>query len=234
MSSGRLTGTYVFGSVGRGDQDSKSDLDILAVVENRTGKVSDSVVLAHIPIELRSLKPSISWYGGDRVREMFRNGELFAWHIYKETIPLFDPQKFVSGLGRPAEYREFVADVSSFHHILTGIPSQIALNKNNAIYEAGLIYVCLRNMAMAASWALCEFPDFSRHSPFRLVGVSACPISAEEYELAMACRMASQRGLAPPPCVSREFVIEIFDRLDPWVQELHSILQRKDDRGRQL
>jgi predicted nucleotidyltransferase len=233
MSTGELIGAYIFGSVGRGQYDDQSDLDILAVVRNGRGKVPESYIISHIPEKLKSLKLSISWYGGNRLQEMFRNGELFAWHLHRETIPLIDPNKFLASLGHPSQYRDCVADVASFRKILIGIPSQIVKNENNAIYEAGLIYVCLRNIAMAASWALCEFPNFSRHSPFKLAGIAPCPISPEEFELTMACRMASQRGLDPAQCVTRAFVLDAFERLDPWVSELIHVLQRKVERGRE-
>jgi predicted nucleotidyltransferase len=78
MNRGHLIGSYIFGSVGRGDPDNLSDLDVLAVVKNRTGRVDESLVALAIPEHLKNMKVSISWYGGDRLREMFRNGELFA------------------------------------------------------------------------------------------------------------------------------------------------------------
>lgn len=227
MNPESLVGVYIFGSVGRGHHDSLSDLDVLAVVKNGAGKVAEATIASHVPAELRSLKLSISWYGADRLREMFRNGELFAWHLHRETIPLFDPTRFLGKLGQPSDYRESIADVISFHKVLAGIPFQIALNEYNAVYEAGLIYVCLRNISMAASWSLCEFPDFSRYSPFKLAGISPCPISVEEFERTMACRMAGQRGRDPPPGIRRDFVLDIFGRLDPWTMDLRRVLQRR-------
>ena len=101
----------------------------------------------------------------------------------------------------------------------------------NAVYEAGLIYVCLRNIAMAASWLLCEHPDFSRYSPFQLTGVEPCPVSKGDFALTMACRMAGQRGNIPPAGVGRSFVLDMFERLDPWIEGLCSTLQRKQWRG---
>lgn len=224
MSSGHLIAAYIFGSVGRGENDERSDIDILAVVKNGAGKVDDSLVASAIPSRFKDMKMSISWYGGDRLREMFRNGELFAWHLHKETIPLIDPEGFLSGLGTPNEYRDAYQDVVSFQNVLRGIPKQLAENDNNAVYEAGLIYVCLRNIAMAASSELCVTPDFSRYSPFKLSLPRRCPISVGEYETIMNCRMAGQRGLNPPNGMSDAKVIDLFNRLEPWVQEIRTRL----------
>jgi hypothetical protein len=227
MKDGHLIASYIFGSVGRSDHDDLSDLDVLAIVRNGTGKVDNAVVISMIPNDLRKMKVSISWYGGDRLREMFRNGELFAWHLYKEAIPLSDPNNFIKNLGPPSDYRDARVDIASFQKVMRGIPAQLSNNRNNAIYEAGLIYVCLRNIAMAASSDLCNAPDFSRYSPFRLPQVRPCPISIEEYEALMNCRMAGQRGIRPPENVNEATVINIFERLSPWVEELHSSLIRK-------
>lgn len=232
MTSGELIGTYIFGSVGRGQQDRLSDLDILAVVKNGTGRVPDQTVLATIPNELKSLKASIAWYGGERLRLMYGKGELFAWHLYRETIPVFDPQSFLRSLGSPASYKQYDADIQSFKKVMNGIPLQLELNENNAVYEAGLLYVCVRNIAMSASWVLCKEPDFSRYSPFNLREISPCPISTDDYEITMACRLAGQRGLDPPNKVTRTFVSDLFSKLTPWMHELASAVHAgQNERG---
>ena len=221
---GSLVGTYIFGSVGRGQNDDRSDLDLLAVVQNGSGKVEESSVLACVPTRFANMKPSISWYGQDRIREMYQNGELFAWHLHAETIPVFELHPFLASLGRPQPYEDSALDVGSFQKVLRGIPEQIASNQYNVIYEAGLIYVCVRNIAMAASWKLCRRPDFSRYSPFNLGSVGQCPISIEEYEITMACRMASQRGITPPARLKDTFVMDAYSRLVPWTDEILSAL----------
>lgn len=226
-SMGELTAVYIFGSVGRGQQDERSDLDLLAVVRDGFGKVADDEVLIHVPQNLRDLKAGISWYGQKRLIEMYKNGELFAWHLHKETIPVFERLPFLSSLGKPSFYEDAAEDVRSFHMVLRGIPEQLQNNEFNAIYETGLIYVCLRNIAMAASWIFCEEPDFSRYSPFCLGRVRECPIRRNEYETTMACRMAAQRGLPFPAGVDAELAMRIYDRIDPWIDEIYLNLRER-------
>jgi predicted nucleotidyltransferase len=125
MRLGTLIGVYVFGSVGRGEQDDRSDLDLLAVVKNRTGQVAEKEVLRYVPPVWKNLKSSISWYGDERMKTMFGNGELFAWHLHRETIPLYDPSHFLKNLGRPSEYKDGMEDIASFQNILRGIPVQM-------------------------------------------------------------------------------------------------------------
>ena len=56
MKNGKLIAVYVFGSVGRGQQDSLSDLDLLAIVKNGSGKVPESSVVSRVPDAYRHAK----------------------------------------------------------------------------------------------------------------------------------------------------------------------------------
>lgn len=217
---GVLKGAYIYGSVGRNEADDRSDLDVLAIVENGSGMVDEKIIRNHLPEQFKDFKPSISWYGGKRIKEMFENGELFAWHLANESMPIYDPEKFLVSLGKPNPYREAAADISSFLRVLKDIPDQIKSCRANAVYEYGLVYVCLRNISMAASWCLCENPDFSRYSFANLQGVRGCPLSRERFDIAMTCRMASQRGLEIPPGVNAELVLSVYSELVPWVEEV--------------
>lgn len=220
-----LIAAYIFGSVARGEQDALSDLDVLAVVRTGGGKVADEVVAQYIPPALQSLKLSISWYGRDRLREMFENGELFAWHLAAETQPIFDPTDFLPKLGRPGAYYEAAQDVASFLQVFGGIQDQIVASPYNAAYEAGLVYVCVRNIAMAASSRLAGVPDFSRYSALRLPNLAPCPITQAQFDIAMRARMASQRGYDPPPQATADFVLALVDRLTPWLAILQSTME---------
>lgn len=189
-------------------------------------------VIGHLPTPLAGRELSVSWYGGNRLREMFGNGELFAWHLYRETSPIYETEPFLRELGIPSPYRGGIEDIKSFQTILDGIPAQVEEAPANSIYEMGLLYVCLRNIAMAASWTLREAPDFSRYSPFHLDRVSNVPISREEYDVAMACRLAGQRGLTPPTIEGSQ-VLCLHAKLDVWISEILSILEstQRDDRS---
>lgn len=223
--SGSLLGAYIFGSVARYEHDARSDLDILAIVTDGEGKVPEADVLSYVPAHLSQLEPSISWYGRNRVAEMFANGELFAWHLYQEAIPIFESEPVLSRIGIPSIYRGALQDIISFERILKEIPNQLVQSPANSAYEFGLIYVCVRNICMSASSVLCDRPDFSRYSPFRLEGVSQMPMTVEEYDIAMGCRMSGQRGMAPPDNLDELNVSEIYSRVSPWIAEVRQCLE---------
>lgn len=221
---GELLAVYVFGSAARGEPDDRSDLDLLAIVRDGAGKVPSSEVESLVPPALRSLDASISWYGAKRIEQMFKAGELFAWHLYRETEPLLEKEPVIANLGMPAPYEDMIDDIVSFQRVLQGIPSQLEDAPANAVYELGLIYICLRNIAMAASWALARKPDFTRYSPFNLNGLSPLPVTRDEYDLAMASRLAGQRGAIPTPIIDPRLVSEIHAKVTPWIEGLRLTL----------
>lgn len=222
---GKLLAIFVFGSVARAQGDAQSDLDLLAVVADGHGKVDERDVLAHIPQQMRSIDPSISWYGLARIREMFRNGDLFAWHLHHEALPLYDPESILLGLGEPAPYTSGSEDVAFFEALLCSIPSSLQAMPANAVYELGLVYVCLRNIGMAASGKFARKPNFSRYSPYELPGMAPPPMTTIEYDVAMACRMAGQRGIVPPVAVDSAKVASLCASLRPWVSEVRRRLE---------
>jgi len=225
---GVLLSVALFGSVARGDDDVLSDLDVLAIVENNTGKVEPSTVLAHLPPSLRSGDPTISWYGAERFRQMSAAGDLFAWHVFLDGRPLYDPSSLFAALGEPALYERAADDVDAFLEIATQLPAQLAGAAFNAVYEMGVLYVCLRNVAMSASWHLADRPDFTRLAPYRLAAqtLPLC-VPEEEYRASMLCRMASQRGLGLPDEITADRVLRYHAAAFDWMVAVRALLDRR-------
>ena len=186
----------IFGSYGRGSQDTRSDLDVLVICNDGAGTQSESAVRAEIARKFDEA-PSISWYGEKKMAHFFSTGDLFAWHLYSESYPLPGYISMAEMFGRPESYLNCRHDIKGLRDILRSIPDQIAQNPQNLIYELGLAYVCLRNIAMTASSVLCETAIFSRCSPFHLPEIGQ-PISNADYDLLTQCRHASTRGAKAP------------------------------------
>lgn len=171
---------YVFGSVARGEVIPTSDIDILVIPFT-----SD-----------RSLFPT-EWsiYSPELVEEYFRMGRLFAWHLYLEARCIFTPNKtsFLAALGAPAPYSTMAQDILELESLLREAIEEIKSGTNSLVYELGIVYTAIRDIAMSASWAILEVPCFSRRAPYELP--VPCPLPFEAYEDAMLARHSSTRGV---------------------------------------
>lgn len=208
----------LFGSSVRGDTDQNSDVDVLIVVRDGTGKTPEEGILQFLGSILIG-QPSISWYGEKKVAEMFTSGDLFAWHLYLESRPLGAFPDVASMFGRPSDYSTACHDIFELRSILLGVGKEATSSPHNAVFELGVLYVCARNIAMSATWHLAPTPDFGRYSPFKLPTVPF-PLSMGEYELIMACRMASQRGIPPPAEATQSCALELYEKLAPWADDV--------------
>ncbi len=208
----------IFGSHVRNDSDELSDLDFLILVRDGTGKTPDAEILTYGQ-KVFGKPPSLSWYGINKLKTMFNEGHLFAWHLYLESKPIEEFPAVSSLFGRPNNYQSALADIAGLQFLVEGVKTAIYAVPENAAFELGILYVCARNIAMSASWHLLKTPDFTRHSPYKL-GRLNCPVEPGTYNQAMRCRMAGQRGLAPPTGVSKKDVLEFRKQLLPWIEEL--------------
>jgi len=223
----------LFGSMARTDADANSDLDILVVLSSSEGFNLDS--LKRNVERLFDSIASLSVYSQKRMAELFRQGHLFAWHIYLESLPITMEEfsDWVEGLGRPAYYSAARKDIESLVAILKSIGPSVMACPRNRIYEAGLMYVCLRNIALCASWHSPRGLDFSRQSPFAIeqaTGVSF-PISSNDYAALTACRMSGQRGAAGKD-IELEKLLSLWRKATEWSNEITNFVgEARDERG---
>ena len=197
MFPSNISSIRIYGSRARGDADDISDLDVLIVQREKT----PPIYRHDLEDKLRDLGSyiSFSWYSETAIARMYREGHLFAWHLYKEStkIDAIGDLDFIDYLSAPNPYREAVADVDGFRRIIDGVAGSIAAAAGNACYEAGLLYVCCRNLAMIASSYLADGPYFNRRSPFLLADKLQIPfpLSREDHDLNMRARHFGGRGI---------------------------------------
>ena len=174
---------YIFGSAVRGEVSPTSDIDVLV-----------------IPTEGSRTDYPTSWsvYSPEIIESYFRAGRLFAWHLHLEAQRIFplDGVSFLARLGAPAPYASAQSDIADLESILKSALLEIRAGTNSLIYELGIAYTAIRDIAMAASWTLLETPSFSRYTPYALP--TACPLPIDTYRGAMLARHRSTRGTAYP------------------------------------
>jgi len=222
----------VFGSVARADVDSLSDLDVLAVLDcPLTIVLSDNV--ARQATELFAMKPSLSFYSRNRMEEMFDSGHLFAWHIFRESFAITarEHPDFIEQLGRPTNYVGAQDDIVSLIDILQSIPTALRVCEGNASYEGGLIFVCLRNIALSASWYTHSGLCFSRTSPYVLEEAAGIPFPMvrADYDALMKARLCGQRGGSYEDLTSARVLFLLQQGLEWAEQVLRFVREVRDE-----
>lgn len=225
----------LFGSTVRGEQDCLSDIDVLFVSKQSVCQEDRNAISATLIPRVKARvgiggveSVSISWYSEAHLTHMFKEGHLFAWHIFAESAKLFsDSEDLVDRLGRPGSYTRAVEDISKFRRILLEGQLALAASSKNADYEAGMIYLCCRNVSMCASWFSSQGLRFGRYSPYEISDLSSFPISVETYDRFMQSRMFSARA-GNPPTIAEEEVSASFAAVLQWCDGLLSIVERRE------
>jgi hypothetical protein len=210
---------YLYGSSSRGEALPNSDVDILIVCEDSSGFDINQVEFPAFISNSTQLE-DISIYGLARITQMHRKGHLFTWHLYTEA-------KFIAGdvdrlkqLGEPTSYSDFYYDVEPLVELLRDIPHELDSEVENFNYEAGLIYVCARNIAMAASLALTKRLNFSAYAPFYLgENSNEFPLDREAYSALRQSRLAGTRGMPAVNWKASE-LLNYVGKINVWAEQV--------------
>ncbi|MCO5095664.1 MAG: nucleotidyltransferase domain-containing protein [Xanthomonadaceae bacterium] len=200
---------YVFGSICRGESTPTSDVDVLVV-----------------PLEVDSSQFPQNWsvYSPELLSEYFKAGRLFAWHLHLEAKCVFSlrSEPFLASLGPPAPYSTIVEDTDDLEVLLNEALNELAAGTQNVIYELGIAYTAIRDLAMSASWSLLARPCFSADAPYRLPVDP--PLPRDIYHQAMVARHASTRGsqLTFDPTSTAQIVTKA--PLENWVATLREAI----------
>lgn len=200
---------YVFGSICRGESTPTSDVDVLVV-----------------PFEADSSQFPKHWsvYSPTLLSEYHHAGRLFAWHLHLEAKCVFSlrGEPFLASLGPPAPYSSVVDDIDDLEALLNEAINELAGGTQNVIYELGIAYTAIRDLAMSASWSLLASPCFSVDAPYRLP--LDPPLPRDIYHQAMVARHASTRGsqLEFDPTSTAEIVTKA--PLGDWVASLRQAI----------
>lgn len=170
---------YVFGSICRGDLCPTSDVDVLVLpfTDDRS-----------------NFPTSWSIYTPELIREYFSQGRLFAWHLYLEAKCVYSSHKipFLSALGTPEPYSTMIKDIDELEQLLQEAIYELKNGTKSVVYELGIAYTAIRDIAMSASWALLGAPCFSSDAPYQLP--KPCPLEFATYNQAKLARHSSTRG----------------------------------------
>jgi hypothetical protein len=169
---------YAFGSVCRGEIDHGSDVDLLACIDT----VAPQIDIAKYSV-----------YQYERLRNLWIEGNPFAWHLHLESKILFssDGMDFLKSLGLPARYSEGDSDCAKFRQLFERSYEELTRTSNSAIFNLSCMFLAVRNFAMCHSLSIGE-PIFSRMSP--LMVQPKLEIDSEAFSVMLRARLLSTRG----------------------------------------
>jgi len=175
---------YAFGSVCRGDVSFGSDVDLLAIVHGHDSRFNTE---------------DYSIYSYERVKEIWSEGNPFAWHLSLEAKLLYasDRLDFLESLGRPMHYRECRQDCERFFALFQEARESLKLHTRSMVFDLSMVFLAIRNFATCFSLGKLPGPDFSRNSALHL-GAYNLSISTETYDVLERARLLSTRAVGPP------------------------------------
>lgn len=171
---------YAFGSICRGEVDPNSDVDLLAVVDGFDERFDPNVY---------------SIYSCQRIREIWSEGNPFAWHLATEAKLLFssDGSDLLRSFGSPNSYRACRQDCDKFYQLFVDARASFVQNHATRVFDLSMVFLGIRNFATCFSLGCLQTPDFSRHSALRL-GTRSLRIAAEPYSVFERARILCTRG----------------------------------------
>lgn len=171
---------YAFGSVCRGDVSVGSDVDLLAIVESDDSRFDPNVY---------------SIYSYKRIRELWEEGNPFAWHLSLESRLLFSPgdHDYLKALGSPKPYRHCVRDCEKFLALFREGYNSVVAGKPSAVFDLSTIFLSIRNLASCFSLGVTNRPDFSRNSALCL-GTRSLRLPQDSYRVLERARILCTRG----------------------------------------
>lgn len=192
---------FLFGSFARGDADGSSDTDVLIVYERGPSPSARQRTRELVATQFGQAC-SFAEYTRTHLAKMFAEGHLFAWHLYleaKQVCGREDEGPHFS-FPQPAPYTGAHRDASRFIQLLGTCERAVARGTSSLVYEAGVGYVAIRNIGISLSALALPQPAFDRHVAFK-VATATCmppPCDADIFDLMVAARHSSQRGLDEP------------------------------------
>jgi hypothetical protein len=170
---------YAFGSICRGEVYPNSDVDLLVVGGGDVSQYDPDIY---------------SIYSYERMAQLWREGNPFAWHLSLESRLLFssDKQDFLQSLGRPSQYRHCVRDCETFFALFRDACASLANGSRSRVFDLSTVFLSIRNIATCFSLGSGR-PDFSRSSALRL-GNDSVSFPPDSYRVLERARVLCTRG----------------------------------------
>ena len=209
---------WLFGSFARKRPEAASDVDLLVLTQNENCP-PDPCLLRKI-FDLPK-DPDISHYTRNGIAAIMRPPSLFAWHLRREGVALFERTDWLRrALNALHSYDFHLRDLEILRELLRGAALSLTKDHRSLVFDAGVLSLVARN----AGLLLTDYdgsPDFSADAPLLAVHHPTVPlaINGADHRLLKWSRMAMERGSAPPE-LDRDLLMGLADALQQWLDSL--------------
>lgn len=199
---------YLFGSLCRGEIDEFSDVDLLAITGSN--EIYEN--------QLDTQKFSI--YKEKRLKELWTEGNPFAWHLFQESKLIYSDNKenIMESWGKPNPYINVESDLKKFSTLFYDSIKSLKDSEYSDIFDLSMLFLSIRNFASCYSLgALNEF-NFSRKSALKLKP-DKLKISDESFSILERARILSTRGSGKLITdLEKKIVTKEIDTISDWFQ----------------
>lgn len=173
---------YSFGSICRGEIDEFSDVDTLLITDEKIATAENS---------------NISVYTPQRISQLWEAGDPFAWHLYYEARLIYSSQSapFLRSLQKPQKYKTGPYDVDAYEVTYNDAMFSLKSSNLSPVFDAGAVFVGMRNAAISYSLIALSTPVFSRDAAI-LIDEMSIAIPKDTFTTMKISRLAAVRGIA--------------------------------------
>ena len=199
----------LFGSQGRGDSDSFSDVDVAAFVRADS---TDALVRAKRKLCEHAPECNFSVYSIATARLMAGDGSLFLWHLKREGKYMFlRGQMFVTVMDslKPYSCEKALRDISTFEEVIEDVQKSLRDTPDLLLYESATLFSILRSLGMIAS-TVDGHPIFRRVEPIRYLRRlmdETLPMADADIDRLVTARHLYARNLGSHVEIDETFVL---------------------------
>lgn len=198
---------YAFGSICRGELDSSSDIDILVVNDIGYSK---------------NQKSNYSYYRKDTIKNLWNEGNPFAWHLHKESKIIYSQlgDNFLQDLGTPNKYNRLIQDLNNLKEIFEDAKDSVLQNMKSVEFDLSTIFLVIRNVATCFELGVNQKFCFSRDSALQ-ISTNKLEIEANAYQTLRKCRILSTRGIGESLTSKQlEEAIVSIPEIENWIKNI--------------
>ncbi len=200
---------YAFGSICRGEMDDVSDVDLLTIVAKNEPKPNQNV---------------FSVYSYNRIEDLWRNGNPFSWHLYKEAKLIYasNGTDFLKTNGEPSPYDNCVADCSRFALLFN--EAYTAYKSRPSIFELSVIFLAMRNFATCFALGYLNKFEFSRRAAQNL-GEFSVEIPETTHRTLERARILASRGKGISVTAQEiSSIAPALVKIELWLEKLSTLI----------